>query len=92
MKSTGYAFRIYFRFTFLWLVDAVSLIVASMVLPGITISGGMTGAAAAALMLGIVNLVVRPLILMLALPFDFFATGALVTLESLKQDLGVVPK
>lgn len=76
MKSIGYAFRIFFRFTFLWLVDAVSLIVASMVLPGITISGGMTGAAAAALMLGIVNLVVRPLILMLALPFGFFAIFA----------------
>ncbi|MBI5869407.1 MAG: phage holin family protein [Actinobacteria bacterium] len=76
MKSIGYAFRIFFRFIFLWIVDAVSLIIASMVLPGITISGGMTGAAAAALMLGIVNLVIRPLILMLALPFGFFAIFA----------------
>lgn len=76
MKSIGYAFRMFFRFVFLWAVDAVSLIIASTILPGITISGGMTGAAAAALMLGIVNLVIRPLILMLALPFGFFAIFA----------------
>ncbi|MDO8736822.1 MAG: phage holin family protein, partial [Thermoleophilia bacterium] len=64
------------RFIFLWFVDAVSLIIASTVFPGIEITGGMTGAAAAALMLGIVNLVIRPLILMLALPFGFFAMFA----------------
>ncbi len=69
-----YIVRTLYRFTILWVVDAISLVVASTILTGITITGGFSAAAAAALMLSMVNLLIRPLILLLALPLGFFVT------------------
>ena len=59
------------------MVDAVSLLGMAQVVRGITITptrqtSTWAIAAAAAMVLGIVNLIVRPLILSLALPFGFF--------------------
>ena len=58
-------------------MDAISLMVAAAIVPGISFRApdGLTfliAAAAAAFTLGIVNLLVRPLILLLALPLGFF--------------------
>ncbi len=67
------------RFAVLWLVDAVSLLATAIILPGITLAAAGTGqsglflqAVAAAFILGIVNLLIRPVILLLALPLGFF--------------------
>jgi uncharacterized membrane protein YvlD (DUF360 family) len=73
-----YFARIVFRFVILWLVDVFSLWVTSLIVPRIAIESVnetpiFVVAGAAALMLGMVNLIVRPLILLLALPFGFFA-------------------
>ncbi len=68
--------RTFIRFLIVWFVDAVSLLVTAWLIPGISIlpeSGSSTFvvAVAASLLLGIVNLLVRPLILMLALPLGW---------------------
>jgi uncharacterized membrane protein YvlD (DUF360 family) len=78
MKRLRFIFRIIFRFGVLWLVDVFSLWVTSLLIPGLEITPventpAIIVAVAAALLLGVVNLVVRPLILLLALPFGFFA-------------------
>jgi uncharacterized membrane protein YvlD (DUF360 family) len=67
------------RFFVLWAVDTISLLVAAAILPGMSFAGAggpavLVQAAAAAFMLGILNFLVRPLILLLTVPL-----GALVT-------------
>jgi uncharacterized membrane protein YvlD (DUF360 family) len=65
------------RFLFLWLVDAVSLLLTALILPGVAFVGGasfldsLQEALAAAFLLSIVNLLIRPLILLLARPLGF---------------------
>jgi uncharacterized membrane protein YvlD (DUF360 family) len=66
--------KLLLRFIVLWVVDTISLIVAAALLGGLTISGGVAGAAGAALMLSLINLLIRPLILLVALPLGFFVT------------------
>ena len=65
--------RVVGRFLALWLVDAVSLMVTAAVLPGVTLEkvGSMpviVVALVAAAVLGAVNLLIRPLVLLLARP------------------------
>lgn len=67
------------RFIVVWAVDGVSLLVTALIVPGIRLiadspSDRLLVAAAAACALGIVNLLIRPLILLLALPLGFIAT------------------
>jgi len=70
------AFRFLFRFAAIWLADAVSLSLTAWFLPGIGL-GNYAGlpvwmvAFAAALLLGAVNLVVRPLILLVVMRQGF---------------------
>ncbi len=69
MEKMRSAFRFLFRFATIWLVDAVSLSLTAWLLPGIGL-GSHAGfpawmvALGAALLLGAVNLAVRPLILL----------------------------
>ncbi len=79
MNSIRRIFRTLFRLIVVWIVDAISLLLTSLILPGVTISAVETAPAwvaalAAAFLLGIVNLLLRPLILLLALPLGFFVT------------------
>ena len=79
------------RFALLWLIDAVSLFLTSAIIPGITLEAvGATPvsrvAISAAFMLAIVNLLVRPVILLLARPLGWIAlliTGFLVNAAAL---------
>lgn len=70
------AARLLFRFALLWFIDALSIAFTAWLLPGVNLtpSNGSiwVTAAAAAFMLGIVNLLIRPIILLLALPLGFF--------------------
>lgn len=66
------------RFIVVWLVDVVSLLIASAIVPGFSINptgqyGQWTVAAGAALMLGAVNLIIRPILLLLARPLGWIA-------------------
>ncbi|MFO7635074.1 MAG: phage holin family protein [Caldilinea sp.] len=66
------------RIAILWVVDALSLWATSWLLPGVTISeveGAPAGlvAVSAALLLALVNLLIRPVILILARPLGWIA-------------------
>jgi uncharacterized membrane protein YvlD (DUF360 family) len=59
-----------------WFVDAISLLITAAIVPGITIESAegfspIVVATMAALLIGIINLFLRPLMLLLALPLGF---------------------
>src|SRR5512136_1871006 len=70
--------RILLRLLILWAIDAIAMLVTITLLPGVTVTAAYVGAvaAAAALLLAVVNLFLRPIILLLALPLGFFVTFA----------------
>ena len=82
-----------------WFIDAISLLLTAIISPGITImptdeASQLVVAAAAALVLGIVNLLVRPIILLLAIPLGFvavFIVGFLVNAVALLITAGLLP-
>jgi putative membrane protein len=57
-----------------WLVTAISLVVADWALTGVRVGSGLA-LAVAALVLGLVNALVRPLLLLLTLPLTVFTLG-----------------
>lgn len=66
------------RFVAVWIIDALSLLLAALIVPGITlITADETPAAviaiSAALLLAIVNLLIRPAIMLLARPLGWIA-------------------
>ena len=62
------------RFLTHWLTTALALGVASWVLPGVTVSS-LTALMVAALVLGFVNAVVRPMLVLMTLPFTLLTLG-----------------
>jgi putative membrane protein len=62
------------RFFLHWVVTAIALAVAANVVPGIAVSSGF-GLAVAALVLGFVNAVVRPVLVLLTLPLTVLTLG-----------------
>jgi uncharacterized membrane protein YvlD (DUF360 family) len=79
MEAIRQLVRWILRFIVVWVVDAISLLVTAGIVPGINLQAAGEGsklvaAAAAAFTLGIVNLLIRPLILLLTLPLGFFVT------------------
>ena len=79
------------RFAVLWLVDAISLAVTAWILPGVSFATaastpGWLLAVAAAFLLAIVNLLIRPVILLIARPLGWiflFVIGFLVNAMAL---------
>lgn len=57
-----------------WLTTGVALAAAALVLPGVRVAG-LFSLALAALVLGFVNAVVRPLLVLLTLPFTLLTLG-----------------
>lgn len=57
-----------------WLVYSVAILVSAYVLPGVTVSAFST-ALFAALILGILNALVRPLLILLTLPLNILTLG-----------------
>jgi uncharacterized membrane protein YvlD (DUF360 family) len=81
MNTLKHLAHLIYRFVVLWIVDVISLLATAWIIPGISINpvGSrpvIVVAVSAALLLGIVNLLVRPLILLLALPLGFFVMFA----------------
>jgi putative membrane protein len=60
-----------------WLVNAVALIAVAYVVPGIAVSDFVT-ALLAALLLGFVNTVVRPILILLTLPVTLLTLGLFI--------------
>jgi putative membrane protein len=61
-------------FLITWLVSAAVLVLASYIVPGFTVST-FTAALIAALMVGIINAVVVPILNLLALPLNILTLG-----------------
>jgi putative membrane protein len=57
-----------------WLINALVIFVAAYVLVGVHVSN-FTAALAAALVLGIINVTIRPLLLLLTLPISLLSLG-----------------
>jgi putative membrane protein len=62
------------RFIIHWLVIAVALWVTAYILPGVTV-GSWQSLAIAALVLGFVNAVIRPILTLLTLPITILSLG-----------------
>ena len=59
-----------------WLISALAVIITAYVLPGVTVSG-FGSALFTALVLGLVNAFIRPLLLFLTLPLNILTLGLL---------------
>lgn len=57
-----------------WIVMAFAVIVSAYVLPGVTLSG-FWAALLAALVLGIINVFIKPLLIILTLPINILTLG-----------------
>ena len=62
------------RFIIRWLLSAIALILVAYLIPGITIDSFVT-VLVAALILGIINATIRPIILILTLPINILTLG-----------------
>ena len=60
-----------------WLINAVALVAVAYLLPGIAVSNFIT-ALVAALVLGLVNAVIRPLLIVLTLPVTLLTLGLFI--------------
>jgi putative membrane protein len=65
------------RLLALWLVNALALMAVAYLLPGIAVASFLT-ALAAALVLGLVNTVVRPVLILLTLPATLLTLGLFI--------------
>lgn len=57
-----------------WLISAVAILVAAYILPGVQVSS-FTAALVAAVVLGIINAVIKPILLILTLPINLLTLG-----------------
>ena len=62
------------RFLIRWLINAVALYLTTLVVPGVQVAS-FAGAVVAALVLGIVNAFLRPVVLLLTLPLNILTLG-----------------
>jgi len=60
-----------------WLINAVALVAVAYLLPGIEVSNFVT-ALIAALVLGLVNAVIRPVLILLTLPVTLLTLGLFI--------------
>ena len=60
-----------------WLINAVALIAVAYLLPGIAVSDFVT-ALVAALVLGLVNAIIRPILVLLTLPATLLTLGLFI--------------
>jgi putative membrane protein len=60
-----------------WLINAVALMAVAYLLPGITVSDFVT-ALVAALVLGLVNAVIKPILILLTLPATLLTLGLFI--------------
>ena len=65
------------RLLLVWLINAVALVAVAYLLPGIEVSNFVT-ALIAALVLGLVNAVIRPLLILLTLPVTLLTLGLFI--------------
>ena len=62
------------QFLLTWLITAISLVITAYLIPGILIKGFVV-AAIAALVMGFINAIVRPILILLTLPLTLLTLG-----------------
>lgn len=62
------------QFLFTWLITAISLLITAYVIPGIFIES-LVAAVFAAIVMGAVNAIVRPILILFTLPLTFLSLG-----------------
>ena len=65
------------RLLIVWLVNAVALIAVAYLLPGVNVAS-FAAALAAALVLGLINAVIRPVLILLTLPVTVLTLGLFI--------------
>ncbi len=65
------------RLLLVWLINALALMAVTYLLPGITVDSFVT-ALVAALVLGLVNTVIRPILILLTLPATLLTLGLFI--------------
>lgn len=63
-----------FQFILTWVLTALSLLITAYLIPGITING-FTVAAIATAVMGLINAIVRPILLLFTLPLTILSLG-----------------
>ena len=99
MEKIGHFFRAILRFLVVWFVDTISILVTAWVVSGITIQavqsqGSFIVATAAALLLGIINFLIRPLLLLIAVPLGWivvFLAGFIINAVTLMLTSALLP-
>ncbi len=99
MRTIGHYIRVIIRFIVVWFVDAISILITAWIIPGFSIeqvgdTPVLVVATAAAFVLGIVNLLIRPLLLLLTLPFGWmviFAAGFFINAITLMLTAYLLP-
>ncbi|MCT7985831.1 phage holin family protein [Laspinema sp. A4] len=61
-------------FIITWFVAAISLLITSYVVPGIDVAG-FSSAALAAILMGLINAIVKPILVLLTLPLTILTLG-----------------
>ncbi|MCH2246824.1 phage holin family protein [Crocosphaera watsonii WH 8501] len=62
------------QFILTWVITALSLLITAYLIPGITING-FTVAAIATLVMGLINAIVKPILLLFTLPLTILTLG-----------------
>ncbi len=62
------------KFLLTWLITAISLLITAYLIPGIAINTFMV-AAIAAIVMGLINAIVRPILIVFTLPLTFLSLG-----------------
>lgn len=65
------------RLVLLWLINAISLLAVAYLMPSVVVSS-FTTALVAALILGLVNTVIRPVLVLLTLPVTLLTLGLFI--------------
>lgn len=58
-----------------WLITTIAVLVATTLIPGIEVTGGIVALLGASLFLGIINALVRPVLLLLSFPLILLSMG-----------------
>ncbi len=58
---------------FHWLISAIAIGIAAYIVPGVTVT--VSGALIAAVVLGALNLIIRPILILLTLPINILTLG-----------------
>lgn len=62
------------RFVLQWLVSALAIIITAYLLPGVAVAG-FFAALVTALVIGLINAIIRPILILLTLPLNILTLG-----------------